>query len=103
MENLEIIKTLESVSMEFIAYKMGGEFADAVTKAVDILKKNLSVTDRWIPVTERLPDYHSDVLVLDACGCEVAWLMDDGKWSITLISDYPVTHWMPLPEPPKEV
>lgn len=67
----------------------------------DGLIENGVTVQEWISVTERLPEHHSDVLVLDACGCDVAWLMDDGEWSTTLISDYPVTHWMPLPEPPK--
>ena len=61
----------------------------------------------WIPVTERLPDTCSPVLVC------LHWGMDD--YEITVGEDWGnkaspvwgifdpyVTHWMPLPEPPKE-
>ena len=63
----------------------------------------------WIPVTERLPKENGFYL----CSCKhkhpggVA--MDEGlsivqmykgKWNLNEI--YAVTHWMPLPEPPKD-
>ena len=62
---------------------------------------------RWISVEERLPEDGIDVIVYtDRCGGNVeyayyrydicAWFKD----CILLI--YNVTHWMPLPEPPKE-
>ncbi len=62
---------------------------------------------KWIPVTERLPEEWVDVLVLSKYGfCEVAvYLGIKGKWRITWNHDLfevdSVTHWMPLPEPPK--
>lgn len=59
--------------------------------------------DRWIPVTERLPDFNNNVLVV----CKYPF---DESETITLACrEYGnehfwdiVTHWMPLPEPPKE-
>ena len=62
---------------------------------------------RWISVEERLPEDGIDVIVYtDRCGGNVeyayyrhdicAWFKD----CILLI--YNVTHWMPLPAPPKE-
>ena len=62
----------------------------------------------WIPVTERLPDTCAPVLVC------LRWGMDDYEitvgeyWGKSKASpgwgtfDPYVTHWMPLPEPPKE-
>ena len=53
---------------------------------------------RWIPVTERMPE--EDVAVL-TWGKQAVVLIDwhrNGKWFVT----DGVTHWMPLPEPPKE-
>ena len=51
---------------------------------------------RWIPVTERLPDIGIEVLVYSE---------DDGVCVDYYGGDsfgyYDVTHWMPLPEPPK--
>lgn len=65
---------------------------------------------RWIPVTERLPLYGQDVLATRVFGdgekCQeilmahvAVWNEETGEkwWNATNI-----THWMPLPEPPKE-
>lgn len=58
----------------------------------------------WIPVTERLPDIGEEVL----CNCRarilfvLAW--DGTHWHEGTDRYYMgsfVTHWMPLPEPPK--
>ncbi|MBQ5712365.1 MAG: DUF551 domain-containing protein [Oscillospiraceae bacterium] len=69
---------------------------------------------RWIPVGERLPTPYVDVITcrmgLLGRGCAtgiecitiqredaLVWGKDLATWKST------VTHWMPLPEPPKEV
>ena len=68
----------------------------------------------WIPVTERLPSLHDDVLMYfkDDDNMTVGYLDDvdedramwcaysDGGYYTDC--DYEPTHWMPLPEPPKE-
>lgn len=78
----------------------------------------------WIPVTERLPEKDGDYLVFkrshfggwcrvasfakdgaevdeyDLGGCENVWYDYDSEYGY--ISFDSVTHWMPLPEPPKE-
>ena len=63
----------------------------------------------WIPVTERLPDAGERVL----CYCRAniyevmkmrtdgAWVHNDKVYDSAYMSGF-VTHWMPLPEPPKE-
>ena len=54
---------------------------------------------RWIPVTERLPDRWQNVLSVSKYGKHcVDYVFTDGSWW----SGREVTHWMPLPEPPKE-
>lgn len=68
---------------------------------------------RWISVEERLPEDCRHVLVFmrrnfvagwstDYWHIDTDWL-DDGNWSKHPAGGYyNITHWMPLPEPPKE-
>ena len=105
---------------------------EAQKQALNIAQEDIEFVDlmpdvpvqRWIPVTERLPEivetkracknvYRKSGRVLCAC------LQADGKKFVKegymeYFNDYPkpnwiipgtihsVTHWMPLPEPPKE-
>ena len=77
--------------------------AKSVNEASEILHK------RWIPVTERLPEDLTRVIVFCEDGvsyglCEHLIADDEEvvEWHDFL--HYPITptHWMPLPEPPKE-
>ena len=53
---------------------------------------------KWIPVTERLPYAYKKVLTYERIrGVQVNFCGDDGDWWI----GSKITHWMPLPEPPK--
>ncbi len=62
---------------------------------------------RWIPVTEQLPEDGSDILAVQSCCGEVRIIpanYDRGVWYDCIfnrIAEH-ITHWMPLPEPPKE-
>ena len=69
---------------------------------------------RWIPVTERLPEEDGDLYIVTAYNEEIwwnrvvvvtaeyyrgnwTWNENGREWDLT----DSVTHWMPLPEPPK--
>lgn len=56
---------------------------------------------KWISVEERLPENFDTVIIWrnDCCNACIGWLIDD-RWSVP--KGVKVTHWMPLPEPPKE-
>ena len=72
----------------------------------NLLSHGVTVQE-WIPVTERLPEKGQEVLVFDTREnwTGFAWLRPDETWT-ALGFDFPfdlgeVTHWMPLPQPPK--
>lgn len=56
----------------------------------------------WIRAEERLPDNGETVLTVDNEGYMiVASWYELGGWFLPVCRANPVTHWMPLPEPPK--
>lgn len=67
-------------------------------------KKKAPKFGQWISVEDRLPENSNDVLVY---GDEVVSVGYKNRFSQTLISHefedkQHITHWMPLPKPPKE-
>lgn len=60
---------------------------------------------RWIPVEERLPKpQENPVIACDYTGVCLAWYSPTMGWQYrTGLSGVDITHWMPLPQPPKEV
>ena len=92
-----------------IEYYAGFRGEAAVSKAVDdaciLAVAALRAQDerKWIPVTERLPEKDDAVIICTDKNFIYAgeligdtWYLDNDSWTET------VTHWMPLPEPPKE-
>ena len=60
---------------------------------------------KWISVKERLPEVEADILAYIGEGSfVVCWMTHDGYWQCPayLMDKDDVTHWMPLPRPPKE-
>lgn len=92
--------------------------ADPAEVVADYLLDNGVTVQQWIPVSERLPDDNTPVLVycvnttIQGGAVRHMGSLDSGKfWFLKtkpdLVSfpfhDWKVTHWMPLPEPPQEV
>ena len=94
---------------------------DNVEQAEYLIEHGVTVQE-WIPVTERLPERDKEVLLivhgwedrLYYIGClhrqeaERSWLTgieskaSDWKiWGFSYLREPIVTHWMPLPNPPK--
>ena len=66
------------------------------------LVKDAPTVDQWVSVKNRLPDRYKKVLTYGASyGVQENWLIRTGK-EISWSMGYRITHWMPLPEPPKE-
>lgn len=81
------------------------EFESALALAIEALEKQ--ATQKWISVDDRLPQDDSDVLTYLSIGeesriCPANYAK--GVW-FDCIFDTPVTesvtHWMPIPQPPK--
>ena len=61
---------------------------------------------KWIPVTERFPEQFKPVLVYynrnGYSGTGVAEYYHDGDTKVWRGCGFIPTHWMPIPEPPKD-
>ena len=80
---------------------------------VDTVLQALERT-RWIPVSERLPDekdwYHRKAsneyfinVLRNNDDPDVYSMINRSNFNYDFCEDAYITHWMPLPEPPKEV
>ena len=74
-----------------------------IEKLIALAKKN-----EWISVKDKLPgdisrclvcryDYITNISFID-----ILWYEAGTWWNRLFAGDFTVTHWMPLPEPPKE-
>lgn len=98
-------------------YEQAADAIEALSKlALDEHNRaaKLAWESRWIPVSERLPEKTSHYLVHIECKCDgelwskwtdVAWFYRKFYWEYRYGAEFfkeTVTHWMPLPQPPKE-
>ena len=64
--------------------------------------RNAPTVGEWISVKDRLPETGKLALVYGSCGAmTVARHITRNDWIVPGMFPH-VTHWMPLPEPPKE-
>ena len=76
---------------------------------VQLVRSALKEQPRWISVEERLPGTQN-VLITNGEFVKCGFRRPDGVWKYGAeehmrwdrLSCHTVTHWMPLPEPPKE-
>lgn len=102
MKDME--KRMARTEEEFLA--IDDSIVGEIPFCADHLIVNGVTVQRWIPVTERLPESGKCVLVCSKDGMvaegsykayEKKWTQF--RWNVTDLQN--VTHWMPLPEPPK--
>ena len=83
------------------------ELVDPIEAVADYLLDSGVTVQEWIPVKERLPQEKVDCIV----HYKHAYCDNDGYWAIGFCfydgekfqfgPAYKITHWMPLPKPPK--
>lgn len=72
-------------------------------RGIKAAQEMLQKAGRWISVKERMPEDGKNVLAYEGGGFfYIDWCVE-GEWVIAGQSCGVVTHWMPLPEPPKEM
>ena len=92
---MDVREKLVEVLDEFEVYR-----SDVVAQA--LIESGVTVQE-WISVKDRLPEMEQDVLVADN-GFIAVWTFYGDYWedSHGWWQEFDeVTHWMPLPEPPK--
>lgn len=102
--------------------KLYNEAADAIEELSKRVDESIPKDDaeiiiaevakpRWIPVTERLPEFEGAVLCMRKSNVygvrpyqEILYVDEYGfkNYDDIYLADGVVTHWMPLPEPPEE-
>lgn len=112
MTREEVIEWLEETRLggKMIGDKQLVEVCDMAIAALDEQEER-----RWIPVTEQLPETDTCVLVrvngnphkyITLKGAYELAEYDPEGWILEMWPEWmdaEVTHWMPLPKPPKEV
>ena len=103
-------EAIEILGRPFSMQEVPKEILDAHRLAISALEKQEQ--DRWIPITEQMPEENDFVLVTvsgeDVRGCEwkdsMALAVWTNQWNLVdanLVS-YTISAWRPLPEPYQE-
>lgn len=117
---MEIEKLIKHMREEAQDYRSGRTLGRAFVDAEDVLDEAADALEelqaenerlkeevqqmRWIPVEERLPEpQENPVIACDYTGVCLAWYSLTMGWQYrTGLSGVDITHWMHLPQPPKE-
>ena len=78
---------------------------EKIGRIADHLISNGVMVQEWISVKDRLPESGKEGVLIGLRWGEVdiGWC-EDGRWDSEFVNEYEdgeVTHWMPLPQPPK--
>jgi len=83
-----------------IAQPAGAHHLKPLTALIEYAE---SLEQQWVSVSDRLPDICGDYLIWMPSTNEISWsfFSSDKKWAVGNRFYEGVTHWMPLPNPPK--
>lgn len=95
--------------MFFVGFFVGLLFGFSLCALVSASKFKKGVNDmEWISVKDKLPEENQNCIIWTGSAFMSAFYLGNDKWWLdyydrtqTVTSDW-FTHWMPLPEPPKE-
>ena len=79
---------------------LGKTYRERLETIADHLIAGGVTIQRWIPVTERLPEQGQEVIVYSG-GVLKPTVFAYQFWNKNYDSWARITHWMPLPQPPK--
>ena len=90
---------MDNTREKLIELLKSGGVAFPISTADHLIANGVTV-QKWIPVTERLPDWRDGkVLVSTSYGISICERTVNGRWK-GLHAKW-ITHWMPLPQPTK--
>ena len=95
-------KLVELLEQSLIHKETGREMRFTGGDVTPVIANGVTV-QKWIPVTERLPDDEGSYLVYSRKSKTVFtahYRPNISKWANRANGQF-ITHWMPLPEPPK--
>ena len=108
----KLVELLKEAPYNIFGNKLGNCYFDSCLGVIaDHLVANGVTVQEWISVKDRLPEYSNDgfadaVLVTDGFVQHMAYFVG-GEWRFAESGEikepmwYRITHWMPLPNPPK--
>ena len=67
---------------------------------IDIIDNDLTVQE-WVSVKDRLPEENTTVIVATDDGVVFQCLYSYDGWDLWDDNDVNITHWQPMPQPPK--
>lgn len=98
-EALDALSYLRSIACQ---HEDSTDIAPEIAEAYEAIKKALSQHQQWIKCSDRFPEINKQVLTYcveyPSDGFELEERIGDDDWSM----NYSASHWMELPEPPKE-
>lgn len=76
-------------------------FEEKIKKIADHLISNGVTVQEWVSVEDRLPEENTTVIVATDNGIVFQCLYAYDGWDLWDDNDVNITHWQPMPQPPK--
>lgn len=97
-------RRMKVVDFEEVIYLLGKHYM-CDNQIADLIEKETFEIPEWIKAADKLPEPYEDVLVygqINKTNNLTRYKVDYTDDRDVFVRSTKVTHWMPLPEPPKE-